>query len=94
MGATDDRKKRSTDECEQVQEAIDTIVQTFDHLTELSIQYSFVERTKPIGIKLQTSEEVATYKLVYEGDVMKQNLNSHGSIDYTEPTTAFRTFNG
>ncbi len=51
----------------ELQEAIDTIVQTFDHPVELSIHYSFEEGTKRTEIEIQTSEAVATYELVYDG---------------------------
>ncbi|UPV77148.1 hypothetical protein M0R89_23185 (plasmid) [Halorussus limi] len=52
----------------QLQEAIDTIVQTFDYPAELSIQYSFIEGTKRTEVEIQTSEAVATYELVYDGE--------------------------
>lgn len=51
----------------QLQEAIDTIAQTFDHPDSLSIQYTFEEGEKQTIFTIQRADGQNTYRLRYDG---------------------------
>lgn len=51
----------------QLQEAIDTIVQTFDHPDAISIEYTFVDGVKQTKFHVPTEDGETTYELVYDG---------------------------
>lgn len=51
----------------KLQEAIDTVVQTFDHPDAVSIDYAFEDGTKRTTFEIGQSGEGITYELVYEG---------------------------
>jgi hypothetical protein len=51
----------------QLQEAIDTVVNVFDHPEELSVNYTFENGTKRTIIEVSTGEDRNTYELVYDG---------------------------
>lgn len=51
----------------RIQEAIDMIVQTFDHPQELSLQYAVDDGTKRTVIKIQTDEKTHEYEVSYDG---------------------------
>lgn len=53
----------------QLQEAIDTIVQTFQHPPEISIKYTVSEGAKQTLIEVQRTDEESTYELVYNGEL-------------------------
>lgn len=50
-----------------LQEAIDSLIQHFDHPESLSIEYTTSGRTKQTTFELETADENVTYKLVYDG---------------------------
>lgn len=51
----------------QLQEAIDTIVQTFDYPSSVSVDYEAADGTKRTTFEVSTPEGGATYELVYDG---------------------------
>lgn len=51
----------------QLQEAIDTIVQSFGHPETISITYTFEDGQKRTMIEVPTGDDTTTYKLVYDG---------------------------
>lgn len=51
----------------QLQEAIDTIVRTFDHPETISIDHTFEGGQKRTTFEVATAEGAVTYELVYEG---------------------------
>jgi hypothetical protein len=62
-----EERSTPTDKASQLQEAIDRIVQTFDHPAALSIEYHFDTGTKRTAFEIQTSDDVLTYELRYDG---------------------------
>lgn len=51
-----------------VQEAIDSIVQMFDHPEQLSIQYSSSDGHKVTTIEIEDEEVVETFELQFRAD--------------------------
>lgn len=51
----------------QLQEAIDTIVRTFDHPLRFSLDYSFDDGTKRTILEIGTPDGEITYELRYDG---------------------------
>jgi hypothetical protein len=61
----------------QLQEAVDTIVQTFGHPETISIAYTFENGLKRTIIKVPTDDGTTSYELVYDGqDDAKPELKS------------------
>lgn len=65
MGA--DGGPSASDGAPQVQEAIDTILQSFDHPRTMSLEYTSNEGTKRTQIEVTTDAGAETYELVYDG---------------------------
>lgn len=57
----------SLEDSSRLQEAIDTIVQEFDHPTRVSIKYSLNDGTKQTIFTVETVDGDITYELVYDG---------------------------
>lgn len=55
------------DRASQLQEAVDMIVQTFDHPTTLSIDYTVTGGEKQTTVDVVTPNGTVTYELVYDG---------------------------
>lgn len=51
----------------RLQEAIDTIVQAFDHPSSMSVEYDTEEGTKRTIFEVTTTDGQVTYELVYDG---------------------------
>lgn len=51
----------------QLQEAIDTIVQSFGHPETITISYTFESGQKRTTIEVPTDSGSTTYELVYDG---------------------------
>lgn len=51
----------------QLQEAIDTIVQIFDHPDTIAIDHTFESGQKRTTFEIVTPEGTVSYELVYEG---------------------------
>lgn len=51
----------------QLQEAIDTIVQSFGHPETISVTYTFEDGHKRTIIEVPTGDGTTTYELVYDG---------------------------
>lgn len=62
-----DRGPSAPDGAPQVQEAIDTILQSFDHPRTLSLQYTSDEGIKRTRIEVTTHAGAKAYELVYDG---------------------------
>jgi hypothetical protein len=62
-----EERSTPTGNASQLQEAIDILVQMFDHPSTLSIEYHFDTGTKQTVFEVQTAEDVLTYELRYEG---------------------------
>lgn len=61
------RKDRSLQHVSQLQEAIDTIVQAFDHPSSMTMDYEVDGNTKRTRFEVATTDGYTTYELVYEG---------------------------
>lgn len=55
------------DSASQLQEAIDSIVRTFDYPGTLSIEYTYDGNTKRTVFEIQTEEDNIVYELQYDG---------------------------
>lgn len=55
------------DNASQLQEAIDSIVQTFDYPGTLSIQYTYDDDAKRTIFEIRTGEREINYELRYNG---------------------------
>lgn len=51
----------------QLQEAIDTILQQFDHPTAISVEYITRDGRKYMTSVVETADETVKYELVYDG---------------------------
>lgn len=51
----------------QLQEAIDTIVQSFGHPGAISVDYTFEDGQKRTTIEIPTEEDRVVYELIYDG---------------------------
>lgn len=51
----------------QLQEAIDTIVQSFGHPETISVTYAFENGQKQTRIEVPAGDGTTTYELVYDG---------------------------
>lgn len=49
----------------QLQEAIDTIVQSFDHPDSVSLEYSFEGGQKRTELEIVSTERITIYELIY-----------------------------
>jgi hypothetical protein len=56
-----------TERASQLQEAIDTIVRTFDYPTDISIEYASEDGTKRTRFIVNITDEERTYELSYDG---------------------------
>lgn len=50
-----------------IQEAIDTIVQAFDHPSSISLEHRIVDGEKETRFEVTTESEVVCYELRYDG---------------------------
>lgn len=62
----DDQRTRPGDPS-QLQEAIDTIIQSFGHPETISLTYTFENGQKRTILDVPTGDDTATYELVYDG---------------------------
>lgn len=63
-----EEQETPADNASQLQEAIDTIIQTFDHPKTLSIEYTLDRGIKRTTFQISTSEkEEVIYELSYDG---------------------------
>ena len=51
----------------QLQEALDVILQRFDHPSSISVKYEYVDGRKHMTFKLETVDGTDTYEFVYDG---------------------------
>lgn len=61
------RKDDPRQQVSQVQEAIDTIVQAFNHPSSMTMDYEVDGSTKQTRFEVTTTDGCATYELVYDG---------------------------
>lgn len=65
MGPKDELSLRTAS---SVQEAIDSVVQTFDHPERLSVQYSSADGEKVTTIEIEDEGTVETFELQFQAD--------------------------
>lgn len=60
-------KRPLTESASQLQEAIDTLVQSFEYPASMSIEYAVDDGTKRTVFTVETADETAKYEVVYDG---------------------------
>lgn len=51
----------------QLQEAVDVILQQFDHPSSISITYEYVDGRRHTTLEVATADGTVAYELVYDG---------------------------
>lgn len=51
----------------QLQEAVDVILQQFDHPSSISITYEYADSRKHTTFEIETADGTVAYELVYDG---------------------------
>jgi|GEM_PF-1919718 hypothetical protein len=59
--------KGTARDASKIQEAIDTIVQAFDHPVSISLEHTIVDGEKQTRFEVTTDSEVVCYELRYDG---------------------------